>query len=137
MANGYGKIMFKLNPALDPVDANEKINPIVPFSNNIGGHRLSSYMFIIADITENGSDNIVELIYKPDWDFSKSVEVGKLPYMNQPMYNGAHIKSSNHPGFKVTMVKKHKAYFLKDATKSLLIKPLNPYTGKPLFGGKY
>lgn len=137
MANGYGKVVFRLNPALDPVDANERINPIVPFSNNIGGHRLSSYMFIISDITENGSDNIVELIYKPDWDFTKSVEVGKLPYMNQPMYNGAFIKSSNHPGFKVTMTKKHKAYFLKDATKSLLIKPLNPYTGKPLFGGKY
>lgn len=136
MANGYGKVMFELNPALDPVDANPMINPIVPLGNSIGGHRLSSYMFISSDITDYESDNILELVYGPDWDFNKSVEVGKLPYTGQPKYNGAHIRSSNHPGFKVMMEKKHKAYFVKDVTKSLIIKPLNPTTGKPLFSGR-
>ena len=45
-----GKLEFELAPGLDPIDANDHINPIVPLSNGtIGGHRLSSYMFIIED----------------------------------------------------------------------------------------
>lgn len=135
MANGYGKVVFKLNPALDPVEANEYVNPMIPLSNQIGGHRLSSYMFIITDLTEQNSDNVVELVYGPDWDFEKSVEVGKLPYMGQSRMNGAYQRSSNHPGYKVMIEKRHKAYFVKDTTRSLLIKPINPFTGRPIYSG--
>lgn len=137
MANGYGKLKFVLNPGLDPIDANELVNPMVPLSNGIGGHRLSSYMFIITDITDTNSDNVVEIVYGPDPDFDKSVEVGKLPYMGQPRMNGAYQRSSNHPGYKVMMQKRHKAYFVKDVTKSLIIKPINPFTGRPIFSGVY
>lgn len=137
MANGYGRVEFVLNPALDPVDANEKVNPMVPVSNGIGGHRLSSYMFIITDITQQDSDNVIELVYGPDWDTEKSVIVGKLPYMGQARMNGAYQRSNSHPGFQVMLEKRHKAYFLKDATKSLLIKPINPYTGRPIFTGYF
>lgn len=136
MMNGYGRVEFHLNPGLDPIEANEYVNPIVPISNNIGGHRLSSYMFMISDIIENGDNgNVLELVYGPDWDFEKSVIVGKLPYMGQSRYNGAYQRSNHHPGYKVILEKRHKAYFLKDATKSLLIKPLNPRTGRPIFSG--
>lgn len=137
MTNGYGTLLFELNPALDPVEANDKVNPMVPVANGIGGHRLSSYMFVITDILEQESDNVVELMYGPDWDFEKSVEVGKLPYMGQARMQGAYQRSSNHPGYKVMIEKRHKAYFVKDVTKSLLIKPLNPFTGRPIYSGFY
>lgn len=137
MTNGYGKVRFVLNPALDPVEANEIVNPTIPLSGAIGGHRLSSYMFIINDIVDHESDNIVELVCSEDWDFERSVEVGKLPYMGQPRMNGTYQRSSNHPGYKVMVEKRHKAYFVKDTTKSLLIKPINPMTGKPIFHGFY
>lgn len=137
LANGYGRVQFKLNPALDPVEANDKVNPTVPLSNGVGGHRLSSYMFIITDILDQESDNVLELVTAHDWDFSKRVEVGKLPYMGQARMNGAFQSSSDHPGFKVKLEKRHKAYFVKDTTKSLLIKPINPYTGRPIYSGYY
>lgn len=134
LSNGYGKVVFELAPALDPVDANPLVNPIVPLSNTIGGHRLSSYMFIIDDLTEFESDNIVELVYGYDWDITKRVNVGKLNYMGAPSYNGAFITSTpHHPGYEIFMEKRHKAYFLKDPTKSLLIKPINPFTNRPIF----
>jgi len=134
MRNGMGVIKFKYIPALDPHDANDVVNPVVPLSKAIGGHRLSSYMFILDDITNTDSDNICELMYGPDWDTRKSVLVGKLPYMgNMTLGGGAWQRSSNHPGYEVMFEKRHKAYFVKDVTKSLLIKPINPFTGVPIY----
>jgi len=134
MANGYGNVSFELAPGLDPIDANPQVNPIVPMSKGIGGHRLSSYMFIIDDITNADSGNIVELVYGPDWDYRHSVIQGKMAYMGNTFGNsGSWQRSNHHPGFEVFMEKRHKAYFVKDITKSLLIKPINPFNGRPIY----
>lgn len=137
MTNGYGTLEFRLNPALDPHEANDRVNPIIPTSGVIGGHRLSSYMFIITDIVDVESDNVLELVYGPDHEFEKRVIVGKLPYMGQPRMNGAFQSSNHHPGYQVMIEKRHKAYFVKDTTKSLLIKPINPFNGRPIFSGYF
>ena len=129
---------MELVPGLDPTDANPQINPVVPMSNGIGGHRLSSYMIIIEDITNNASGNIVELVYQNDWDFQKRVIVGKLPYLGQPRFNGGVFNSANHhPGYQMIMEKRDKAYWVKDITKSLLIKPINPFTGRAIYDGYF
>lgn len=134
MENGLGTIKFELAAGLDPIDANDFINPVVPLSNgSVGGHRLSSYMFIIDDITNGASDNVMELVYGNDWDMTHSVHQGKLPYMGTQNNSGSWQRGSNHPGFEVYMEQRHKAYFVKDVTKSLLIKPINPFTNKPIY----
>lgn len=133
MRNGMGTIRFELAEGLDPHDANEQVNPVVPATKGIGGHRLSSYMFIIDDITNNDSGNICELVYGPDWDYRRSVIQGKMPYPGNTFGNGMWQRSNHHPGFEVFMEKRHKAYFVKDVTKSLLIKPINPFTGRPIY----
>jgi hypothetical protein len=133
MENGLGTIKFELAAGLDPIDANDFINPIVPLSNGtLGGHRLSSYMFIIDDIT-SGTDNVLELVYGNDWDMTHSVHQGKLAYPGNENGKGSWQRGSNHPGFEVYMEQRHKAYFVKDVTKSLLIKPINPFTNKPIY----
>ena len=133
MANGLGTVKFELAPGLDPVDANPQVNPVVAGAKGIGGNRLSSYMFIIDDITDYDSDNIVELVYGPDWDTRISVIQGKMAYMGDRQFNNRWQRSSHHPGFEVFMEKRHKAYWVKDVTKSLLIKPINPTTGRPIY----
>lgn len=134
LPSGLGKLVFEHAPALDPEYANSSVNPIVPLSGEIGGHRLSSYMFLIDDLSVNAEGgNILELVCDGDWDFSKQVIVGKLPYMgvskSMNEWEGSHLG----PGFDVYLTKKHKAYFLKDPTRSLIIKPINPFTGMPIF----
>lgn len=138
MGNGLGKVKFELATGLDPIDANEMINPLVPVTKGIGGHRLSSYMFIIDDIT-NAGDNVVELVDKYDWDLVHRVIQGKMAYPFKGLNGGggSHLSASNHPGFEVYMEKRHKAYWVKDVTKSLLIKPINPFTGRPIYDGFY
>lgn len=133
MANGMGTIRFELAPALDPIDANPQVNPKVPASKGIGGYRLSSYMFIIDDISNSAEGNIVELVYGPDWDFTKRSISGKMDYMGKQNFRSA----SHHPGFEVFMEKRHKGYWVKDVTKSLLIKPINPNTGRPLYSSYF
>jgi hypothetical protein len=137
MSNGYGTIEFELAPGLDPIDANELINPMVPMSKTIGGHRLSSYMFIIEDIVDLEGDNICELVYGPDWDVRKSVIQGKLAYMGNTFNGDMWQRSGHHPGYEVFMEKRHSAYWVKDITRSLVIKPINPFTNKPIFNGYF
>lgn len=138
MANGYGTVTMELVPGLDPIDANEQVNPMVSVSPTAGAHRLSSYMIIIEDITNNESGNIIELVHGQDWDFQKRVIVGKLNYLGAPVFgNGTFLSSSHHPGYQMIMEKRDKAYWVKDVTKSLLIKPYNPYTGRPIYDGYF
>lgn len=130
----FGIVEFKHIPALDPIEANEVENPMVD------GHRLSSYMFIIDDLTAS-NDNIHEIVYGPDFDFHHFYINGRMNYMDNPANNvsrsGPYQASNLGPGFEVYIEKRHKAYWIKDLTKSLLIKPYNPFTGKPLFEPVY
>ena len=125
---GLGEIEL---PSLQPGSSimPGKVNPVIPASKGIGGHRLSSYMFIIDDITNSMDGNIYELLYGPDWDISKRHISGKLNYMGTDNFASA----GHHPGFEVFLEKRHKAYWVKDITKSLLIKPINPFTGREIY----
>jgi hypothetical protein len=48
-----------------------------------------------------------------------------------------HHGNKDIPGFEVYVEKKLKAYRLVDPTKSLIIKPINPFTGKMIFEPVY
>jgi hypothetical protein len=126
----FGIIRFTHIPALDPITANEISNPMYM------GHRLSSYMYIIDDLSGEGG-NVEELVYGADWDFNHFYENGRLDY--ETMGHGKRPFHGNHniPGFKVFVEKRHKAYRLIDPTKSLIIKPINPNTGKMIFEPTY
>ena len=127
----FGIVEFVHIPALDPIQANNLENPIVD------GHRLSSYMFIIDDLTAQ-NDNIHEIVYGPNFDFNHFYVNGRMNYMDSPAFGNSRpgpYQSSGPgvPGFEVYIEKRLKAYWVKDPTKSLLIKPFNPHTGRPLF----
>lgn len=126
----FGIIKFVHVPALDPIVANDWENPLY------GGERLSSYIFIIDDLSAEG-DNVYEVVYGPDWDFNWRYINGKMNYLDAKSSGTGSMapfqSSSQHPGFQVFMEKRHKAYWIKDITKSLLIKPINPRTGRPIF----
>ena len=126
----FGIIKFVHVPALDPIVANDWENPLY------GGERLSSYIFIIDDLSAEG-DNVHEIVYGPEWDFNWRYINGKMNYLDAKSNGSGSMapfqSSSQHPGFQVFMEKRHKAYWIKDITKSLLIKPINPRTGRPIF----
>lgn len=129
----FGIVKFVHVPALDPIIANDLENPLCD------GERLSSYIFIIDDLSAEG-DNVYEVVYGPQWDFNWRYINGKMNYLDAKSSTNSIApfqSSSQHPGFEVFMEKRHKAYWVKDITKSLLIKPINPRTGKPIFEPVY
>lgn len=115
-------VEFVYNSAFDPIEANDIENPIV------NGHRLSSYSFIIFDITEGKSNNIVLLKKKWDNDLRWWYINGKFDYKGQ---KSGHQSSGGNFGYKVQMEMAKTAVFLKDPTKVLKIVPINPITGRP------
>ncbi len=123
----FGTVRFKVNPALNPVKASDVENPM------IGSYRLSSYMFIIRDLTGAG-DNIKELVKKDGWDYKWYYDNGKIDYMGRTQgFMGKNVPY----GFKVFMEMKHKAYWVMDPTRAFLMKPYNPMTGQPFGESSY
>ena len=94
-------VQFVINPAFDNVHTNDIENPI------IDGFALSSYSFIIFDITDNTNDNVYML--KLSWDNQLKwwYQNGTMDYMAQCM----------------------PAIWVKDPTKVLKIVMRNPVTG--------
>lgn len=131
-------IRFRVDwePSLDPETANNLINPIVPVQSGIGGNRLSSYIFIVEDLTANdtanGESNVYELL-PPDWELRQSYINGKMAYPGTEDATGKWQRQPGVAGFQVIMELRNKAFWLKDPTKSLVIKPKNPFTGKAIF----
>lgn len=111
---------FVLNPAFDDVEANDIENPI------INGYRLSSYSFIIFDVTENENNNIylMEDAFEPD--LSWWYQNGKSDYMGRKA--GFH-SSGQFSGYRVNMQQRHKALKIMDPTKILKFVMRNPITG--------
>ena len=115
-------VKFVLNPALDPVHDNDLDNPI------IDGYRLSSYSFIIFDVTENMNDNIYLLkhsIY--DKGLIWFVEEGDMSYMARQLqgFKG----NPKISGYAVYMRQTMPSIWVKDPTKVLKIVMRNPITG--------
>ena len=113
-------VKFVLNPAFDNVHTNDIENPI------IDGFPLSSYSFIIFDITDNTNDNIYML--KLSWDNQLKwwYQNGTMDYMGRSQ---GFQSSGQFNGYRVMMSQTMPAIWVKDPTKVLKIVMRNPITG--------
>jgi hypothetical protein len=113
-------VKFVLNPAFDNVHTNDIENPI------IDGFPLSSYNFIIFDITDNTNDNIFLLKLKWDNELKWFYQNGTMDYMGRSQ---GFQSSGNFNGYRVMMSQTMPAIWVKDPTKVLKIVMRNPVTG--------
>ena len=113
-------VKFVLNPAFDNLHTNDIENPI------IDGHPLSSYSFVIFDITDTGNDNIYML--KLSWDNQLKwwYQNGTMDYMGKTQ---GFASSGQFNGYRVMMTQTMPAIWVKDPTKVLKIVMRNPITG--------
>ena len=113
-------VRFVLNPAFDNLHTNDIENPL------IDGRPLSSYSFIIFDVTESGNDNIHLL--KLSWDNALKwfYQNGTMDYMGRTQ---GFASSGNFNGYRVMMTQTMPAVWVKDPTKVLKIVMKNPVTG--------
>ena len=113
-------VKFVLNPAFDNIHTNDIENPI------IDGNPLSSYSFIIFDITDNTNDNIYLL--KLSWDNQLKwwYQNGTMDYMGRSQ---GFQSSGQFNGYRVFMTQTMPAIWVKDPTKVLKIVMRNPITG--------
>ena len=116
-------VHFVLNPAFDNVHNNDVENP------KINGFNLSSYSFLIFDITDNTNDNL--FLMEKEWDNQMRwwYENGTMDYMGR---SSGFQSSGGDFGYRVKMVQPHKAIWVKDPTKVLKIVMKNPVTGGSL-----
>lgn len=113
-------VEFVINPAFDNVHTNDIENPI------IDGFPLSSYSFIIFDVTDNTQDNIYMLKYAWDNQLKWWYQNGTMDYMGRTQgFQG----SGQFNGYRVYMTQVMPAIWVKDPTKVLKIVMRNPYTG--------
>jgi len=113
-------VKFVLNPAFDNVHTNDIENPI------IDGFPLSSYNFIIFDITDNTNDNIFLLKLKWDSELKWFYQNGTMDYMGRSQ---GFQSSGNFNGYRVMMSQTMPSIWVKDPTKVLKIVMRNPVTG--------
>jgi hypothetical protein len=113
-------VKFVLNPAFDNLHTNDIENPI------IDGFPLSSYSFIIFDITDNTNDNI--FLLKLSWDNQLKwwYQNGSMDYMGRTQ---GFQSSGQFNGYRVYMTQTMPAIWVKDPTKVLKIVMRNPITG--------
>jgi hypothetical protein len=113
-------VKFVLNPAFDNLHTNDIENPL------IDGHPLSSYSFVVFDITETGNDNIYLLKLSWDNQLKWFYQNGTMDYMGRSQ---GFQSSGNFNGYRVFMTQNMPALWVKDATKVLKIVMRNPITG--------
>jgi len=113
-------VQFVLNPAFDNLHTNDIENPL------IDGRPLSSYSFIIFDVTDNVQDNI--FLLKLSWDNQLKwfYQNGTMDYMGRSQ---GFASSGNFNGYRVMMTQTMPAIWVKDPTKVLKIVMKNPVTG--------
>lgn len=116
-------LKFVINPAFDNVEANEIENP------RINGYRLSSYSYIIFDITDRGTDNICMLRDANDHEFHWFYQNGTSDYMGRTK---GFQSSGDFNGYKVKMYQRQGALMVKDPTQLLKLVARNPITGGSL-----
>ncbi len=113
-------VKFVLNPAFDNVHTNDIENPI------IDGFPLSSYNFIVFDITDNTNDNIFLLKMKWDSELKWFYQNGTMDYMGRSQ---GFASVGNFNGYRVFMSQMMPSIWVKDPTKVLKIVMRNPITG--------
>jgi hypothetical protein len=125
-----GYLVVERDPGLDPVKADEFVNPILP-----SGYRLSSYTMIIEDYN-TASDNVVILRKSGDGGKIRMVvENGTEThpfFQNQTNINGQNVSiiqgSDELTGFQVKFKGKADTLVVKDPTKLLKLVAKNPRT---------
>lgn len=123
-------LRFVYNPALDPVHTNQIENPILAT-----GFPLSSYSFIIHDVTENGGADNIKLLRKKDSKLRMVVENGldSHPMFQQSGPGGSIAHMGNRKsGFGAVFFQPYDAIWVKDPTRILKIVMRNPFTGNTL-----
>lgn len=113
-------VKFVLNPAFDNVHTNDIENPI------IDGYPLSSYNFIIFDVTDNTNDNIFLLQLEWDKELRWWYQNGTMDYMGRTK---GFASSGQFNGYKVYMTQTMPAIWVKDPTKVMKLVMRNPITG--------
>ena len=113
-------VKFVLNPAFDNLHTNDIENPL------IDGRPLSSFSFIIFDVTEEGNDNI--FLLKLSWDNQLKwfYQNGTMDYMGRTQ---GFASTGQFNGYRVYMTQTMPAVWVKDPTKVLKIVMRNPVTG--------
>ena len=113
-------VRFVLNPAFDNLHTNDIENPL------IDGRPLSSYSFIIFDVTDSGNDNIHLLKLSWDNQLKWFYQNGTMDYMGRTQgFNS----SGQFNGYRVYMTQTMPSVWVKDPTKVLKIVMKNPVTG--------
>jgi hypothetical protein len=113
-------VKFVLNPAFDNLHTNDIENPI------IDGNPLSSYNFVIFDVTDNVNDNIYMLKLAWDNQLKWFYQNGTMDYMGRTQ---GFQSSGQFNGYRVFMSQTMPAVWVKDPTKVLKIVMRNPITG--------
>jgi hypothetical protein len=113
-------VKFVLNPAFDNLHTNDIENPL------IDGRPLSSYSFIIFDITDSGNDNIHLLKLSWDNQLRWFYQNGTMDYMGRTQ---GFASSGHFNGYRVMMTQTMPAIWVEDPTKVLKIVMKNPITG--------
>ena len=113
-------VRFVLNPAFDNLHTSDIENPL------IDGRPLSSYSFIIFDVTDSGNDNIHLLKLSWDNQLKWFYQNGTMDYMGRTQgFNS----SGQFNGYRVYMTQTMPSVWVKDPTKVLKIVMKNPVTG--------
>lgn len=113
-------VQFVLNPAFDNLQVNQIENP------TIDGYNLSSYSFVVFDVTEDGNDNIFLLEKKGERHMKWWYQNGTMDYMGNSQ---GFMSSGQFNGYRVYMTKTHPAIWVKDPSRVLKIVMRNPKTG--------
>ena len=112
-------VKFVLNPAFDNLHTNDIENPL------IDGRPLSSYSFIIFDVTDMGNDNIHLLKLSWDHQLKWFYQNGTMDYMGRTQ---GFASSGHFNGYRVMMTQTMPAIWVEDPTKVLKIVMKNPIT---------
>ena len=113
-------VKFVLNPAFDNLHTNDIENPL------IDGRPLSSFSFIIFDVTDEGNDNIHLLKLSWDNQLKWFYQNGTMDYMGRTQ---GFASTGQFNGYRVYMTQSMPAVWVKDPTKVLKIVMRNPVTG--------
>jgi len=113
-------VKFVLNPAFDNLHTNDIENPL------IDGRPLSSYSFIIFDVTDQGNDNIHLLKLSWDNQLKWFYQNGTMDYMGRTQ---GFQSNGQFNGYRVYMTQTMPGIWVKDPTKVLKIVMKNPTTG--------
>ena len=113
-------VKFVLNPAFDNLHTNDIENPLVD------GRPLSSYSYIIFDVTDSGSDNIHLLKLSWDNQLKWFYQNGTMDYMGRTQ---GFASTGHFNGYRVMMTQTMPAIWVEDPTKVLKIVMKNPITG--------